>query len=235
MKKNFTHYFIICTFVSLYLIVSAISTVHVINFFELSNPKWLAISLALAFEVGAAASLASLVILEKMNKFIVWSLFIILTAMQAMGNTYYAYVHLEDFRYWSELFGIIDEDIIFQKRLLSIISGATLPIISLGFIKSLVDYIKPQETEKSIESNQEGNIPFEGESTDFIEKSDHGNASKMVKGDIEKFSISQIDESSEIPNNSGWAPESIEPINSGSLRSSNVQDPVLNYISRISK
>lgn len=137
--------FIISTFVSLYLIVSVISTIHVIEFFLLSNPKWLAISLAIAFEVGAAASLASLIALEKMNKFLVWCLFITLTCMQAMGNTYYAYTNLHDFQSWVELFGLVEEDLIYQKRILSIVSGAILPLVALGFIKSLVDYIKPQE------------------------------------------------------------------------------------------
>jgi hypothetical protein len=125
--------------------VSVISTIHVIDFFKLSNPDWLAISLAIAFEVGAAASLASLIALKKMNKGLVWMLFFLLTAMQAMGNTYYAYVNLENFTAWSELFGIVEEELIFQKRVLSIVSGAILPIVALGFIKSLVDYIKPEE------------------------------------------------------------------------------------------
>jgi hypothetical protein len=146
--------FIISTFVSLYLIVSVISTIHVIEFFLLSNPKWLAISLAIAFEVGAAASLASLIALEKMNKFLVWCLFITLTCMQAMGNTYYAYTNLHDFQSWVELFGLVEEDLIYQKRILSIVSGAILPLVALGFIKSLVDYIKPQE-EKILESQSD--------------------------------------------------------------------------------
>jgi len=145
MHKKLTSYFIIGTFVTLYLLVSCISTVHVIDFFKLSNPTWLAISLAVAFEVGAAASLASLITLDKMNKGIVWSLFLILTAMQAMGNAYYAYVHLEGFQGWIELFGLVDEDLIYQKRVLSVVSGAILPIVALGFIKSLVDYIKPTD------------------------------------------------------------------------------------------
>ena len=145
MHKKLTGYFIIGTFVTLYLLVSCISTIHVIDFFKLSNPTWLAISLAVAFEVGAAASLASLITLDKMNKGIVWSLFLILTAMQAMGNAYYAYVHLEGFQGWIELFGLVDEDLIYQKRILSTVSGAILPIVALGFIKSLVDYIKPTE------------------------------------------------------------------------------------------
>lgn len=145
MKNRAAHYFIIGSFVTLYLLVSIISTIHVVDFFKLSNPTWLAVSLAIGFEVGAAASLASLIILEKMNKSIVWGLFILLTAMQAMGNTYYAFAHLENFTGWIELFGLQEEDLIYQKRILAIISGAVLPVVALGFIKSLVDYIKPEE------------------------------------------------------------------------------------------
>lgn len=151
MKNKATHYFIIGSFVTLYLLVSIISTIHVVDFFKLSNPTWLAVSLAIGFEVGAAASLASLIVLEKMNKSVVWGLFILLTAMQAMGNTYYAFSHLENFTGWIELFGLQEEDLIYQKRMLAIISGAVLPVVALGFIKSLVDYIKPEE-EKTLVS-----------------------------------------------------------------------------------
>ena len=163
MMKNkaiWVNRFVITTFVLLYLIVSVISTIHVIDFFRLSNPEWLAISLALAFEVGAAASLASLVVLDKMNKFIVWGLFILLTLVQAMGNTYYAYSHLSDFNRWVELFGLVDDDIIYQKRILSIISGAILPLVSLGFIKSLVDYIKPNAENDIVSEPDEDEIDF---------------------------------------------------------------------------
>jgi hypothetical protein len=171
MKSKATHYFIIGSFVTLYLLVSIISTIHVVDFFKLSNPMWLAVSLAIGFEVGAAASLASLIVLDKMNKGIVWGLFILLTAMQAMGNTYYAFSHLENFTGWIELFGLQEEDLIYQKRMLAIISGAVLPIVALGFIKSLVDYIKPEETIKveptPIEVSTE---PIIEEPTPVIEK-----------------------------------------------------------------
>jgi hypothetical protein len=147
-KNKYVHWFIIGTFVTLYLLVSLISTIHVIDFFELSNASWLAITLAIAFEIGAAASLASLIVLDRMNKGIVWVLFFTLTAMQAMGNTYYAFSHLENYQGWVELFGLNEEEPLYQKRVLSIVSGAILPLVALGFIKSLVDYIRPQEEEK---------------------------------------------------------------------------------------
>jgi hypothetical protein len=51
---------------------------------------------------------------------------------------------MENFQGWSELFGLIEEDIVYQKRVLSAVSGAILPLVALGFVKSLVDYIKPE-------------------------------------------------------------------------------------------
>ena len=155
MKNRGISIFIISTFVLLYLVVSIISTIHVIDFFEMTNPKWLSIFLAIAFEIGAAASLASVIVMDKMNKFIVWSLFFVLTAMQAIGNTYFAYTHLSDFSEWSDLFGLSEEEPIFQKRILSIISGAILPLVSLGFIKALVDYIRPDSDKEKIEEKRE--------------------------------------------------------------------------------
>jgi hypothetical protein len=155
MKETRLRYFIIGTFITLYAIVSLISTIHVIEFFRLSNPNWLAVSLAIAFEIGAAASLASLIALKKMNRSLVWGLFIILTSMQMMGNTYYAFKNLENYQDWVDLFGLTDDEPIFQKRVLSIISGAVLPLVALGFIKSLVDYIKPSEETELITVNDQ--------------------------------------------------------------------------------
>ena len=154
-RDNIVKWSIIGIFVGLYALVSIISTIHVIDFFKLSNPDWLAITLAIAFEIGAAASLAAIVILDKTSKSLVWMLFLLITGMQMMGNMYYAYVHLEDYINWSELFGIMEEEIIFQKRVLSIVSGAILPIVALGFIKSLVDYIKPSKSAELIEEYEE--------------------------------------------------------------------------------
>ena len=95
--------------------------------------------------MGAAASLAAILILDKTNKTMVWGLFILLTAFQMMANSYHAFVNLENYMGWIELFGLQEEEPIFQKRLLSIVSGAVLPIVALGFIKSLTDYIKPKD------------------------------------------------------------------------------------------
>ena len=211
MKKKTTSYFIIGTFVTLYLLVSVISTIHVIDFFKLSNPDWLAISLAVAFEVGAAASLASLITLEKMNKGIVWGLFIILTLMQAMGNTYYAYTHLKDFQGWIELFGLTEEDLIYQKRVLSIVSGAILPIVALGFIKSLVDYIKPSDSDVT-EVNSDAPETVTDNSEEVEELKEEAELDPIIDSSIGSQSTPQ--------------PEVIESINRGRYETSVHVDPM---------
>lgn len=142
-RDNIVKWSIVSIFVALYAMVSIISTIHVIDFFRLSNPEWLAITLAISFEIGAAACLGAIVILDRTSRWLVWALFILITGMQMMGNMYYAYSYLQDFQGWIELFALQEEEIIYQKRILSIVSGAILPIVALGFIKSLVDYIRP--------------------------------------------------------------------------------------------
>jgi hypothetical protein len=141
--------------------------------------------LAIAFELGAAASLASLIVLDKMNKALVWSLFIVLTLFQSMGNVYYAYVNLHDFSGWVELFDLVDEELIYQKRILSMISGGILPFVALGFIKSLVDYIRPSQdpvTEVDLETVQtEEQVDSQEEETSSPQILDGGNVTEKIQ------------------------------------------------------
>ena len=145
LQQRIVHLFIIGIFVSLYFLVATISMINSVAFFDLAHNGIMSWSLAIGFEMGAAASLAAILILDKTNKTMVWGLFILLTAFQMMANSYHAFVNLEDYMGWIELFGLQEEEPIFQKRLLSIVSGAVLPIVALGFIKSLTDYIKPKD------------------------------------------------------------------------------------------
>lgn len=179
-KNKLVSRFVIMTFVLLYALVSIISTIHVVDFFELSNPYWLAVTLAIGFELGAAASLASLVILEKTNKTLVWALFIAITVMQMQGNMFYAFTNLgSEYVTWSELFGLIEEEPLYQKRVLAAVSGAILPLVALGFIKSLVDYIKPDGNEEdesvkddTVEVASDSQLDFEEEEWDEMHAHD---------------------------------------------------------------
>lgn len=129
--------------------VSVFSTIHVVRFFELTNSHWMSIGLALAFEVGALSALSGLVIIDKVNKNMVWFIFLILTAFQMMGNTYHAFDRLSTnmsgnpyfINNFVDLFGLQDSEMPFVKRLVAIISGAILPIVSLIFLHILINYI----------------------------------------------------------------------------------------------
>ena len=67
-----------------------------------------------------------------------------------MANSFHAFINLENYMGWIELFGLEETEPIYQKRILSIVSGAILPLVALGFIKSLVDYIRPEQSEETI-------------------------------------------------------------------------------------
>jgi hypothetical protein len=159
MKDKLVHLGIISIFVSLYFLVATISMINSVAFFDLSHSGLMSWSLAIGFELGAAASLAAIIILDKTNKTMVWSLFLLLTAFQMMANSYHAFVNLEDYMGWIELFGLEEEEPIFQKRVLSVVSGAVLPLVALGFIKSLTDYIRPENAE--LPEQTDNDIPEE--------------------------------------------------------------------------
>jgi len=148
LKEKAVHLSIIGIFVSLYFLVATISMINSVAFFDLSHSGLMSWSLAIGFELGAAASLAAIIILDKTNKTMVWGLFLLLTAFQMMANSFHAFINLEDYMGWIELFGLEEEEPIFQKRILSVVSGAVLPLVALGFIKSLTDYIRPEESEE---------------------------------------------------------------------------------------
>jgi uncharacterized membrane protein len=197
-RDNIIKWTVISIFVGLYVMVSAISTIHVIDFFRLSNPEWLAITLAIAFEIGAAASLAAIIILDKTSKSLVWLLFILITLMQMMGNMYFAYTHLTDYKNWSELFGLIEEEPIFQKRVLSIVSGAILPIIALGFIKSLVDYIRPSTVEEIKEEYETKKAIEEEIAREAIDEFVPTNEEDLAEIEKIKTEIAKIESNDEI-------------------------------------
>jgi hypothetical protein len=164
MKNKLVHYFIIGIFCSLYFLVATISMINSVAFFDLAHNGIMNWALAIGFELGAAASLAAIIILDKTNKTMVWTLFLLLTGFQMMANSFHAFVNLENYMPWIELFGLEEEEPIFQKRILSIVSGAVLPIVALGFIKSLVDYIRPEKTEEPLQAaieNKPAEVPTE--------------------------------------------------------------------------
>lgn len=143
------------------IIASTISTIHVVRFFSIPTPEnyyWLAIYTAVAFEVGALASLASVNSMTKLKsiKFSVWFIFVTLTAYQCMGNSFYAYDVISTkmqqtpdlLNNWAELLWMSDfleDNLIAIKRAFSWVAGGFLPVLSLFFLHILTEHLKQDE------------------------------------------------------------------------------------------
>ena len=85
----------IILFIILYVFVALVSGIHGFAFFGLANVPLLAIMLAIAFEIGQAAVLFSILTDSSQRKKVMpWFLMGILTLVQVMGNVYNSYKYL---------------------------------------------------------------------------------------------------------------------------------------------
>lgn len=130
----------------LYLAVGFVSVYHSINFFTISNEPWLAIILAIAFEVGQAAVLFSLLTNKEKKKIMPWILMGVLTAVQVLGNVYSSYQHMvinnsDLIKYFTDsvLFFVKDPNPQVNQVMISYITGAILPIVALCMTSMVVD------------------------------------------------------------------------------------------------
>lgn len=155
LKPNDFRKIVIGSFLAVPALSSLISTIHIITFFGLGNMSWMAIILALAFEIGSIASLMTLTVLDKVNRFAVWFIFFVLVVMQMLGNVYYTYDFISQAMVsnpqWIDSFIDLVEMMTMQKLeqrttkfILSLLIGLPIPIISLAFLKSVSDYLKPE-------------------------------------------------------------------------------------------
>ena len=104
-KKLYTAF--IAAFLLLYLIVACISFVHSISFFSIGNAGWMSCLLGFSFELGQAVVLASILLSDNRKSLLTWALFIVLTAVQCIGNVYSVYAYMsrsaeEYYRYLQE-------------------------------------------------------------------------------------------------------------------------------------
>lgn len=167
MKKILTILFSV-----LYLAVGFVSVYHSISFFSISNKNWLAIILALAFEIGQAAVLFSLLI-NKSQKVMPWILMTVLTLVQVLGNVYSSYQYaainsMDEIKYFTDsvLFFIQDPNPQVNQVMISYITGAILPIVALCMTSMIVDVSgvdneKKEEIEdKSEEIKEENKVVY---------------------------------------------------------------------------
>lgn len=145
----------IILFAILYICVALVSTIHAISFFGLANVKPLAIILAVAFEIGQAAVLFSILTDKNQQKKIMpWVLMGILTLVQVMGNVYNSYQYLilnseASLRFFKEpIFIWTQIEDANANVILSYIIGAILPIVSLLLTSMVTGFLNRDEDKK---------------------------------------------------------------------------------------
>ena len=138
----------IILFIILYAFVAIVSGIHGFAFFGLANTPLLAGMLAVAFEIGQAAVLFSILTNPAQRKKIMpWVLMIILTLVQVMGNVYNCYRYLilnseAGLRFFKEPIFVWTEIPDAQANvILSYIMGAILPIVALLLTSMVTSFL----------------------------------------------------------------------------------------------
>ena len=153
MKNDLLRKIVIGTFLSVPAVSSIISTIHLIDLFNLGNPTWLSILLAVTFELGSIASLLAISVIERIKTGAIWFIFSILAGLQILGNVYYSYSFTSDqmlanqtfLTNFMDLFSFITGDEIRDVKIfLACIIGVPIPLIALFFLKSNIDYLRPK-------------------------------------------------------------------------------------------
>lgn len=135
-------------FAILYIGVGLISTLHAIEFFELTNVYWRAVVLAAICEVGQAVALFIMLCSEKFRSKSL-GLMAFLTIIQVAGNVYASYKHLvleqtDNIRYFVEgvCWNSLGADPMMNNIITSWMQGAAWPIIALLFTAMVVAILK---------------------------------------------------------------------------------------------
>lgn len=163
-------------FIALYVAVGLVSTIHAVSFFSLANVLPLAILLAVAFEIGQAAVLFSILTDERQRKrFMPWCLMCILTLVQVIGNVYSSYKYLitnsiDMLRFFKEpifVWGSIPDDV--ANVLLTYIIGAILPLVSLALSEMVTERITIRDSVEEVPESENDNL----ENTEGVDELDN--------------------------------------------------------------
>lgn len=193
----------------LYLIVAFSSFFHACSFFGLANNSWMSIILALAFEVGQAAVLFSLLTSKKdRNRIMPWVLMTMFTLVQVIGNVFSSYKYIitnstENLRYFKEPIFIwtdIPDD---QATVIIVyLVGALLPIAALLLTSMITNYLTDQAEEKLNENlsqniiedkNDKGpEVPIIINSKEDFDKV-YDNENKEIEKELEQSNNEQLD------------------------------------------
>ncbi len=147
-KKNIY----ITLFGILYGGVALVSLIHAVSFFALANLLWLAILLAVIFEIGQSAVLFSILTSSTgKSKVMPWILMCILTAVQILGNVFSSYKYIvsnspENLRFFKEpVFIWTDIPDAQATVIITYIVGGILPLVALAMSAMVTNYLEDEK------------------------------------------------------------------------------------------
>lgn len=163
-------------FCILYLSIAFVSTYHAFAFFALANPMWLSVILSIAFEVGQAAVLFTLLSngMKNERQVMPWVLMFVLTAVQVIGNVFSSYKYMIinnadqiDYFTKSVLFFVQSPNPDYNYVMISYITGAILPVVALCMTSMIVKIMGNGQTRivENDERNLSEEIPTEADNT----------------------------------------------------------------------
>lgn len=136
------------SFSFLYVIVAVVSLIHSFSFFGLANTTIMSVLLGVAFEIGQAVVLFSILSTKKeQSKIVPWVLMVVLTLVQVMGNIFASYKYIvtnsvADLQYFKDpIFVWTNLPDKMTTVIVTYIVGAILPIIALLMTSTLADFI----------------------------------------------------------------------------------------------
>lgn len=199
--------FYILLFSILWLITAFSSFFHAVEFFELSNVTWMGIILAMAFEIGQAAVLMSILTSpQDRKKYTPWVLMCILTLVQIIGNVYSSYKYImlnspENLKYFKEPIFIWTQLPDAEATvIITYVSAAILPIVALLMTSMITNYLSDQSeetnTQITVSKNSETTSENEQENT-HIEPKDKDELNDKNEQEIEDNLSTTIDEKDE--------------------------------------
>lgn len=164
------------------ILVVIMSISHVVSWYDLGNPISWAIYLSVAIEIFALASVSAASI--KASKVAIWFLFGLVTFIQIIGNVYFEFKEIDvasqGFKDWMELvLPFFDEwSALDHRRLLAIVQGGTLPVMSLTALHFYIQF--GQIETDPIVYDEKDNIEDSKEPVEEYEKSDLQNEADRV-------------------------------------------------------
>lgn len=192
--------FYILLFSILWLITAFSSFFHAVEFFELSNVTWMGIILAMAFEIGQAAVLMSILTSpQDRKKYTPWVLMCILTLVQIIGNVYSSYKYImlnspENLKYFKEPIFIWTQLPDAEATvIITYVSAAILPIVALLMTSMITNYLSDQ----SEETNTQITVSENKQENTNIEPKDKDELNDKNEQEIEDNLSTTIDEKDE--------------------------------------